>query len=241
MEEQRMRFRSITKHVKEQNWFAVVLDFVVVVVGILIALQISNWNELRQARIAESTLLVSLEGDFKTLKDTLENRFARAKRLIADTSELIELVRSNQKPSNIPNTKQALLSASLFSAPVARPTSFIDGLQSGRISRLQSGNLRRALNAYAISTDWWATVKGPPAPQIDPNSKLNQALVWEAEDKLEKALMRNILKYEWAGVVSADRELTIIHRRQTLQAEAYRLEIAAVDQVLAALKNEIQE
>lgn len=43
-----MRLRSLTKHIREQNWFAVALDFFIVVVGILIAFQITNWNEARQ-------------------------------------------------------------------------------------------------------------------------------------------------------------------------------------------------
>lgn len=43
-----MILRSITKHVREQNWFAVALDFLIVVIGILIAFQITNWNEARQ-------------------------------------------------------------------------------------------------------------------------------------------------------------------------------------------------
>ena len=236
-----MLLRSITKHVKEQNWFAVGLDFVVVVVGILIALQISNWNEAKQERQAEKALVRSLEGDFETLKNTLGQRFARSERLIADTSELIDLIRRTNEPTDISSTKQMLLSASLFSAPVVRPTSFVDGLQSGRISSLQNADLRRALNDYAISTDWWATVKGAPEPQTNPNSQLNSALVWEAEGELESALKRNVLKYEWDRVVKAERELVIIHRRQTLQAEAYRLELVAVDRVLAALRVETHQ
>jgi len=43
-----MRLRSHTKHIREQNWFAVALDFFIVVVGILIAFQITNWSESRQ-------------------------------------------------------------------------------------------------------------------------------------------------------------------------------------------------
>ena len=43
-----MLLRSITKHVKDQNWFAVALDFFIVVAGILIAFQITNWSEARQ-------------------------------------------------------------------------------------------------------------------------------------------------------------------------------------------------
>ena len=44
-----MRLRSLTKHIREQNWFAVALDFFIVVVGILIAFQITNWNEKSKA------------------------------------------------------------------------------------------------------------------------------------------------------------------------------------------------
>lgn len=43
-----MLLRRITKHVKDQNWFAVALDFFIVVAGILIAFQITNWSAARQ-------------------------------------------------------------------------------------------------------------------------------------------------------------------------------------------------
>jgi hypothetical protein len=40
-----MRLRHITKHVQDQNWFAVTLDFLIVVVGVFIGIQVSNWND----------------------------------------------------------------------------------------------------------------------------------------------------------------------------------------------------
>ena len=52
-----MILRHITQHVKDQNWFAVGLDFVIVVAGILIAFQVTNWSEERhQASQAEQAL-----------------------------------------------------------------------------------------------------------------------------------------------------------------------------------------
>ncbi|MFT4789813.1 MAG: hypothetical protein ACI9J5_002130 [Paraglaciecola sp.] len=39
-----MLLRRLSQHVKDQNWFAVVLDFFIVVIGILIAFQITNWT-----------------------------------------------------------------------------------------------------------------------------------------------------------------------------------------------------
>lgn len=45
-----MILRRLTQHVKDQNWFAVGLDFVIVVTGVFIGLQASNWNDNRETR-----------------------------------------------------------------------------------------------------------------------------------------------------------------------------------------------
>ena len=39
-----MILRSISKHVKDQNWFAVLLDLCIVIFGILIGLQVNDWR-----------------------------------------------------------------------------------------------------------------------------------------------------------------------------------------------------
>lgn len=43
-----MLLRRVTKHVNDQNWLAVGLDFFVVVLGLVVGLQITNWNEDRK-------------------------------------------------------------------------------------------------------------------------------------------------------------------------------------------------
>ena len=40
-----MLLSSVTKHVKDQNWFAVIVDFFIVVVGVFVGLQVTNWND----------------------------------------------------------------------------------------------------------------------------------------------------------------------------------------------------
>ena len=39
-----MILRRITQHVREQNWTAIGIDFVIVVVGVFLGIQVSNWN-----------------------------------------------------------------------------------------------------------------------------------------------------------------------------------------------------
>lgn len=66
-----MILRRLTKHVKDQNWFAVTLDFFIVVLGILIAFQINTWSD-RQAvkksvNVSLSMLLSDLTSDIERL------------------------------------------------------------------------------------------------------------------------------------------------------------------------------
>lgn len=45
-----MILRSVTRHVREQNWFAVGIDFVIVIVGVFIGIQVANWNDAQRER-----------------------------------------------------------------------------------------------------------------------------------------------------------------------------------------------
>lgn len=43
-----MLLRRVIEHVKAQNWTAIGIDFIIVIVGVFIGIQVSNWNEDRQ-------------------------------------------------------------------------------------------------------------------------------------------------------------------------------------------------
>jgi hypothetical protein len=56
-----MFLRRIAAHLKAQNWTAVGLDLAIVVIGVFIGTQVSNWNQERIARRETAQLLVELE------------------------------------------------------------------------------------------------------------------------------------------------------------------------------------
>jgi len=58
-----MLLRRITEHVKAQNWTAVALDFFIVVVGVFIGIQVSNWNAARVDRIRAQDYLARIGAD----------------------------------------------------------------------------------------------------------------------------------------------------------------------------------
>ena len=48
-----MILRKLAEAIREQNWFTVVLEVAIVVVGIFVGLQVNTWNEARLDRAQE--------------------------------------------------------------------------------------------------------------------------------------------------------------------------------------------
>lgn len=65
-----MLVRRISKHVKEQNWFAVGLDVAIVFVGVFIGLQADTWNETRINKSEAKTYYARLIEDLRAEEST---------------------------------------------------------------------------------------------------------------------------------------------------------------------------
>ena len=50
-----MLLRRFIEHVRIQNWVAIALDLIVVVVGVFIAFQVERWYEQRRLEATESS------------------------------------------------------------------------------------------------------------------------------------------------------------------------------------------
>ena len=72
-----MLLRSISKHVNDQNWFAVALDFFIVVTGVYIGIQLGNWNEARRNQQATISTLERLKGEINVNIETSDDVIAR--------------------------------------------------------------------------------------------------------------------------------------------------------------------
>ena len=88
-----MRLRSLSKHIREQNWFAVALDFVIVVVGILIAFQITNWNEARSDRAEERKYLERLSSDLSRTNERIVDQLERYSEMMSDLDTTLKTLK----------------------------------------------------------------------------------------------------------------------------------------------------
>jgi len=65
-----MILRRFIKHVRKQEWTAVFLDFIIVVMGIFVGLQVTNWSAARADRALEHEYLERLLVDVQLSIDT---------------------------------------------------------------------------------------------------------------------------------------------------------------------------
>jgi hypothetical protein len=60
-----MILRRVIAHFRKQEWTAIAIDFLIVVIGVYVGLQVSNWNETRGDRAREAIYLSSLAKDIR--------------------------------------------------------------------------------------------------------------------------------------------------------------------------------
>lgn len=122
-----MLLRRVSQHVNEQNWFAVALDFVIVVAGVFIGLQVSQWNEDAQTQRAfeqaknrlEAERLANIELTDTFLSDVdarLQNAQAAIEILRACEADQTELQRLNLGLNQIRGTATLKLRMTALSA-----------------------------------------------------------------------------------------------------------------------------
>lgn len=63
-----MILRSLAQSIRRQDWFAVVIEFLIVVAGIFVGLQVTDWNERRQLRERELNYLQRMTEDLARME-----------------------------------------------------------------------------------------------------------------------------------------------------------------------------
>lgn len=91
-----MLLRRITEHVKAQNWTAVTLDFVIVVVGVFIGIQVSNWNEARGQAHKEEVVLRQLRTSLLADLAGIDGELDRYRRIDSRVSSILDHLRTKR-------------------------------------------------------------------------------------------------------------------------------------------------
>ena len=146
--------RNLLSEGKTGKYFKYAIgEIVLVVIGILIALQINNWNENNKKVNEESILLNTLEQDFVENRIRLNETIKRQEKMINYSNSLITLMISNSSRTISQDSLlklKAIGANSWWKATLVNST-YETIINSGKSNIIQNLNLKKKLAQY--STD----------------------------------------------------------------------------------------
>lgn len=154
-----MILRRISKHVKDQNWFAVGLDFFIVVTGILIAFQITNWSEAQKADVLEREYLERLREDIALSAEQARESIDSQENKLASQRILLQALSTCTLNDDIrPDVVDGIFRIAQFEPPSLR-RGVIDELQStGRMGIITNISLRQDLTEILATQESYSDV-----------------------------------------------------------------------------------
>ena len=146
-----MILQRISKNVMSQNWFAVVVEFVIVVVGVFMGLQVQDWNDARKERIEEAGLLSRLH------VETLE-LLEKQREELMDLSERsgvlmgVNPVLFSQEPLRVISILECehIGGSHVFRRPPDELPVLDEMLSTGRFDVLQDEDIKEHLRNYVL-------------------------------------------------------------------------------------------
>ncbi len=124
-------------------------EIVLVVIGILIALQINNWNEKQKERILEKKYLLRLVEEFNTDLDNITSNINAIKKRKERAEFIMKTIDNPQLAEDSANYfVKSIEYAGYTSFPVISDNTFEEIKSSGKLSLITNESIRGALQQY---------------------------------------------------------------------------------------------
>ena len=142
-------FRIIRKKLLVENSFSKYLlyaggEIVLVVIGILLALSINNWNERRKQIEQEQIILKQLKTDYQANLLQLDNKIEMRRKLIAESLNVFDIT---SKDIIISQDSLSKIFATFFMDPTFDPIES-DMMNSGNIKLIRNDTLNQLLSHW---------------------------------------------------------------------------------------------
>ena len=151
-------FRKIRQRLLTENKFSKYLIYAIgeiglVMIGILLALQVNNWNEERKADRAENKALLALKNEFEQNIDRLQFICTQLDSAQADRRAYYDIIANDTVPTE---TKVKLNLKGFFGGSWAIQNTVLNGLvNSGAIDNIKNDSLKALLTLWPNLVQNW--------------------------------------------------------------------------------------
>jgi len=147
-----MILRRLSQSIKEQNWAAIWIEFILLVAGVFLGIQVANWNATQQDHRREAEFIARLDRDFQKIDARLADNISRWELKTTATLRVLADLDSFHKTGSWPRTKAEMLADlnDTFNSriPAPRSATYIELLSAGQLGLIRNTKLRDALLEY---------------------------------------------------------------------------------------------
>jgi hypothetical protein len=152
-------FRHIRQQLIIENKFSKYLiygigEVALVMIGILLALQVNNWNQQYNDRKEENQILIQLRSEFLLNLSQLDDKFLIRENLIAGGERILGII--NKPVSNVSSDSLNSLLSKTLTAPTFEASLGVTNeiLNSGKLYLIENDELRHEVSGWSGDIDF---------------------------------------------------------------------------------------
>lgn len=143
-----MRYRKILGHIKEQNWVAIVVDLLIVIVGVVIAMELSNWQHRLKDKEDQKHYLLALQDDISASLERIDKALKENAAVIEHQSNALGILEGETlTDDNRADFEAGLWTLGMYSFPELAWSNYEEMKGSGMLRKLESRELRSKITA----------------------------------------------------------------------------------------------
>ena len=179
-----MILSRLSQSLKEQDWLAISIEFVLLVAGVFLGIQAQQWSNEREQRRLEHVYIERVLSDVNLSIDTNELNVSR----LTSNSDGSTLVLNSLRSCSLPEAQRDAFADGLSDIAKVGPSVFVlstmdEMLSAGNFSIIRSQKIRDALNGLARDAKYQKNIYDVISAQLAAaTATTNRRVIWIYQD-----------------------------------------------------------
>jgi len=154
-----MILRRLTGHLRQENWFTIILELVVVVVGLFLAFQLDRWYESQRIKSDLQAHFASLKEDFTENEARLSLAISQGKQEMEAAITLRAEIRKNSPDLSVAELNELVSDISLLPTFQAVDFAYRNLISGGALADLPGSDLKKELAEFYAAHELTKTIQ----------------------------------------------------------------------------------
>lgn len=231
----RLLFRRVMKRLRRQEWMAIGIDFLIVVIGVFVATQVSNWNDAAADRRHTRELTQALHAEFTDIEGELETSLANITRYQAASRSLVTALHNDTLPPDDNQVKGWILNSVNLGRQSPRSAVYLQMVSEGDLQLIPNPKLTAALIRFDQRIERNAFVYAGTLSIMFSEDPLFDAAEFDDTGALRGA-GRSVLSYDVERMKAAQSRIEAASLAQSSLRSAILEQLADTRAILAMLE-----